>query len=62
MYRTLMLVWTGVSTDTRVLREATALVAAGHEVHLIGRDDIIPFDTAVREPERLREQQGGGNR
>jgi glycogen(starch) synthase len=37
MSRTLMLVWTGVSTDTRVLREASALVAAGHEVHIIGR-------------------------
>lgn len=33
----LMLVWTGVATDTRVLREASALVAAGHRVHIIGR-------------------------
>ena len=32
-----MLVWTGVSTDTRVLREASALVAAGRRVHIIGR-------------------------
>ena len=37
MRRTLMLVWTGVSTDTRVLREATALVAGGPRVHIIGR-------------------------
>ena len=40
--RILMLVWTGVSTDTRVLREATALVAAGHAVHIIGRG--VPTD------------------
>lgn len=33
----LMLVWTGVATDTRVLREATTLVAAGARVHIIGR-------------------------
>lgn len=32
-----MLVWTGVAEDTRVLREATALVGAGHDVHIIGR-------------------------
>ena len=40
-----MLVWTGVSTDTRVLREATALVAAGRRVHVIGRGvpgDFVP--------------------
>ena len=35
--RVLMLVWTSVSTDTRVLREATALVDAGWSVHIIGR-------------------------
>ena len=35
--RVLMLVWTGVATDTRVLREATALVASGRLVHVIGR-------------------------
>lgn len=34
----LMLVWTGVATDTRVLREAGTLVAAGHRVHVIGRE------------------------
>lgn len=33
----LMLVWTGVATDTRVLREATTLVSAGARVHIIGR-------------------------
>jgi glycogen synthase len=33
-----MLVWTDVSTDSRVLREATALVAAGHEVHVVCRE------------------------
>lgn len=32
-----MLVATSVATDTRVLREATALVAAGHSVHVIGK-------------------------
>ena len=43
----LMLVWTGVATDTRVLREASALVAAGHRVHVIGRAvpaDFVPPD------------------
>lgn len=35
--RVLMLVWTGVATDTRVLREAGALVDARHSVHIIGR-------------------------
>jgi glycogen(starch) synthase len=33
----LMLVWTDVSTDARVQREATTLAAAGHRVHVIGR-------------------------
>ncbi len=32
-----MLVATSVVTDSRVLREATSLVRAGHEVHIIGR-------------------------
>lgn len=32
-----MLVATTVATDTRVLREATSLAAAGHDVHVIGR-------------------------
>lgn len=32
-----MLVATSVATDTRVLREATTLAAAGHDVHVIGR-------------------------
>ncbi len=40
--RVLMLVWTGVATDTRVLREATTLVAAGASVHVIGR--AVPED------------------
>ncbi|PRY55876.1 glycosyltransferase involved in cell wall biosynthesis [Knoellia remsis] len=43
--RILMLVWTGVATDARVLREARALVEAGHTVHIIGRavpDDFDP--------------------
>lgn len=40
--RVLMLVWTGVATDTRVLREAGALVEAGHSVHIIGRG--VPAD------------------
>ena len=45
MTRVLMLVWTGVSTDTRVLREAEALVAAGRSVHIVGRavpPDFVP--------------------
>jgi glycosyltransferase involved in cell wall biosynthesis len=40
-----MLVWTGVSTDTRVLREARSLVDAGWSVHIIGRavpPDFVP--------------------
>ncbi len=40
-----MLVATTVATDTRVLREATTLVEAGHFVHVIGRsvpDDFVP--------------------
>ena len=40
--RVLMLVWTGVSTDTRVLREARSLVEAGWSVHIIGR--AVPCD------------------
>lgn len=40
--RVLMLVWTGVSTDTRVLREARTLVSAGWSVHIIGR--AVPPD------------------
>jgi glycosyltransferase involved in cell wall biosynthesis len=40
--RVLMLVWTGVSTDTRVLREARTLVEAGWSVHIIGR--AVPTD------------------
>lgn len=35
--RVLMLVATSVATDTRVLREARTLVAAGHRVHIVGR-------------------------
>jgi len=40
-----MLVATSVATDTRVLREATALVGAGHTVHVIGKSvpgDFVP--------------------
>lgn len=37
-----MLVATPVATDTRVLREATTLAAAGHEVHVVGKD--VPPD------------------
>lgn len=43
--KVLMLVATTVATDTRVLREAGTLVAAGHEVHIIGRSvptDFVP--------------------
>lgn len=34
--RVLMLVTTPVSSDTRVLREATSLARAGHDVHVVG--------------------------
>lgn len=40
-----MLVATSVATDSRVLREAGTLVAAGHEVHIIGKSvptDFVP--------------------
>jgi glycosyltransferase involved in cell wall biosynthesis len=37
-----MLVWTGVATDTRVLRSASVLVGAGHDVHIVGR--AVPAD------------------
>lgn len=40
-----MLVWTDVSTDARVQKEATTLAAAGHRVHVIGRAvaaDYVP--------------------
>lgn len=40
--RVLMLVWTSVATDTRVLREASALAASGRTVHIIGR--AVPRD------------------
>ena len=42
--RVLMLVWKGVSTDTRVLREARSLVDAGWSVHIIGRAVPPDFD------------------
>jgi len=45
--RVLMLVWTGVSTDTRVLREARTLVEAGWSVHIIGR--AVPTDFVAPE-------------
>ncbi len=35
--RVLMLVATSLASDTRVLREATTLVEAGHRVHVIGK-------------------------
>jgi glycogen synthase len=41
--RVLMLVATSVATDTRVLREAAALVDDGHEVHIIGRSVPAQF-------------------
>ncbi len=40
--RVLMLVLTSVATDTRVVREAGTLAAAGHQVHVIGKD--VPAD------------------
>lgn len=40
--RVLMLVLTSVATDTRVVREATTLVGAGHQVHVIGKE--VPVD------------------
>lgn len=44
--RILMLVATSVATDTRVLREAGALVDAGHTIHIIGK--AVPPDFPVR--------------
>ena len=43
--RVLMLVQSAVAGDSRVLREAEALVAAGHDVHVVGRgvpDGFVP--------------------
>ncbi|MDN5789423.1 MAG: glycosyltransferase [Micrococcales bacterium] len=43
--RVLMLVWTSVATDTRVLREASTLTSMGRAVHIIGRavpSDFVP--------------------
>lgn len=43
--RVLMLVATSLASDTRVLREATTLAGAGHEVHVIGKQvpaDFVP--------------------
>ncbi|MBO3143369.1 glycosyltransferase [Dermatophilus congolensis] len=40
-----MIVATAVATDARVLKEATTLVAAGHTVHIIGKNvpgDFVP--------------------
>ena len=42
--RVLMLVATTVVTDTRVLREARTLAAAGHSVHIIGRSVPVGFE------------------
>ncbi|TDD27502.1 glycosyltransferase [Kribbella turkmenica] len=36
--RILMIAQSPIAGDSRILREATALAAAGHEVHVIGRD------------------------
>jgi len=41
--RILMLVATSVATDARVLREAGTLVAAGHQVHIIGKSVPAEF-------------------
>lgn len=38
LMRVLMLVATSVQTDTRVLREADALAASGHDVQIVGKD------------------------
>jgi glycogen synthase len=40
--RVLMLVATSVTTDARVLREASTLADAGHDVHIVGKD--VPPD------------------
>jgi len=53
--RVLMLVWTGVATDTRVLREAGALVDAGHQVHIVGRS--VP--PGFQPPERITVESAG---
>ena len=41
-----MLVATSVATDTRVLREASALADAGHSVHVVGKDVPEGFEPA----------------
>lgn len=43
--RILMLVATSVTSDARVMREAGALAAAGHEVHIVGKD--VPAGVAA---------------
>lgn len=42
--RILMLVATAVANDARVMREATTLAEAGHDVHIVGRS--VPSDFA----------------
>lgn len=45
--RILMLVWTSVASDARVLREARTLASAGHAVHIIGRSVPAGFDAGA---------------
>jgi glycogen synthase len=43
--RVLMLAQSQLAGDTRIIREATTLAAAGHEIHIVGRDvpaDFVP--------------------
>ena len=55
--RVLMLVATSVATDTRVLREAGALVADGWSVHIIGKDVPEGFEP----PAGLTVSSAGGS-
>ncbi|MBI4940365.1 MAG: glycosyltransferase, partial [Actinobacteria bacterium] len=62
-----MLVATPVANDTRVLREATALVRAGHAVHVVGfgvppgfaPPDGVTVSSAGRRPRPSRPERPG---
>jgi glycogen(starch) synthase len=61
-----MLVQSPVAGDARVIREATTLAAAGHDVHVIGRDvpaDFVPPQgVSVESVGRARGLRPGGER
>ena len=53
-----MLVATPVTTDVRILREAGALVEAGHAVHVVGKD--VPADAHLPDGFTASSASGGG--